>query len=61
MLHLDDEKKIVCFVKNKNRAHQGLSKKEVSEIIFDVLKIRDHLNKKRKCGRKFLILSPSAK
>ncbi|XP_065675916.1 uncharacterized protein LOC136092125 [Hydra vulgaris] len=61
VLHPDDEKEIVCFIRNKNRAHQGLSKKEVSEIILDVLKIRDHLNKNGKGGRKFLKLSPSGK
>ena len=53
VLHPDDEKEIVCFIRNKNRAHQGLSKKEVSEIILDVLKIRDHLNKNGKVEESF--------
>ena len=47
-------------IKNKNRVHQGLSKKQVLEFILDVLKIRQHTNKKSKGGRKFAKLSASA-
>ena len=48
------------FIKNKNRAHQLLSKKQVLELILDVLKICQHMNKKSKGGRKFAKLSASA-
>ena len=61
VLDPEEEEDIVCFIKNKNRAHQGLFKKEVSELILDVLKIRKHLNKKEKGGRKYLKLSLNAK
>ena len=45
---------IVEFVKNKNRCHQGVSRKEVTALIVDVLKIREHRNLKVRGGRKFV-------
>ena len=56
-----EEKEIVQFVKNKNRAHQGVSKKQVSDLIVDVLKIRQHVNMKAKGGRRYAKLSSSAR
>ena len=52
---------IACYIKNKNRAHQGLSKKQVLELTLDVLKICQHMNKKSKDGREFAKLSARAK
>ena len=57
----EEERQIVDYIKNKNRAHQGLSKKQVSELIIDILKIRHHINMKSKGGRKFAKLSTNAK
>ena len=37
-----EEEEIVQFLKNKYRVHQGVSKKQVSELIVDVLRIRQH-------------------
>ena len=56
----DEEKGTVRYIKNKNRAHQVLSKKQVLELILDVLKMRQHMNKKSKGGRKHAKLSASA-
>ena len=39
----DEENEIVRYIKNKNRAHQGLSKKDVTALILDVLRIRDNV------------------
>lgn len=56
-----EERSIVEFVKNKNRCHQGVSRKEVTALIVDVLKIREHCNSKLRGGRKFIKLSSNAK
>ena len=55
------KRRIVCYIKNKNRVHQGLSKKQVLELTLDVLKIYQHMNKKSKDGWKFAKPSASAK
>ena len=57
----DEERSIVDFFKNKNRCHQGVSRKEVTTLIVDVLKIREHCNLKVCGGRKFVKLSTNAK
>ena len=44
ILTLDEEASIVEFIKNKNRLHQGVTRKDFTGLIIDVLKIRDHCN-----------------
>lgn len=61
ILSPEEERSIVEFIKNKNRCHQGVSRKHVTSLIIDVLKIRDHFNSKIKGGRKFNKLTPNAK
>lgn len=56
----DEERSIVEFIKNKNRCHQGVSRKQVTDLIVDVLKIRDYCNSKNRGGRKFVKLSGNA-
>ena len=57
----EEEEAIVRFVKNKNRSLQGINKAELTKVLLDRLKIRQHLNRKCKGGRKFVKLSPNAK
>ena len=57
----DEEQSNVRYIKNKNRCHQGISKKHVTSLIIDVLKIRNHVNVKVKGGRRFTKLTPNAK
>ena len=59
ILKVDEENCIVEFVKNKNRAYQGLNKNDVTKLIIDVLKIR-HLRKSDKRGRNYKPLSKNA-
>lgn len=61
ILSPEEEHSIVQFVKNKNRCHQGVTKKHVTSLIIDVLKIKDHCNTKLKGGRKYVKLSANAK
>ena len=61
ILSPEEEKSIVQFVKNKNRCHQGVTKKNVTSLIIDVLKTKDHCNAKLKGGRKYVKLSVNAK
>ena len=56
-----EENSIVLFVKNKNRCLQGVNKKELTKLILDVLKIRQHTNHKIRGGRSFVKLSEHAK
>ena len=56
----DEERSIVEFIKNKNRCHQGVSRKQVGDLIVNVLKIRDYCNSKNRGGRKFVKLSQNA-
>ena len=44
ILTVDEERSIVEYIKNKNRCHQGISRKQVTSLILNVLKIRDHRN-----------------
>lgn len=61
ILTVKEEESIVTFVKNKNRSLQGINKADVTQLIINVLKIRDHWNKSRKGGRAFVRLSKNAK
>ena len=61
ILTVDEERSIVEYIKNKNRCHQGVSRKEVTALIVDVLQIRQHCNSKIRGGRKFVKLSQNAK
>ena len=40
----EEEHSIVEFIKNKNRYHQGISRKQVRDLIVDVLAIRNYCN-----------------
>ena len=57
----DEEEVVVNYVKNKNRAMQGINKAQLTKLILDVLRIRDYTNKTLKGGRKFIKLSANAK
>ena len=61
ILTVAEEDSIVSFVKNKNRALQGINKADLTRLILDVLRIRDHWNRTKKGGRAFLKLSENAK
>lgn len=61
ILTCDEECSVVEFIKNKNRCHQGITRKHITSLIVDILKIRDHYNKKANGGRKFTKLSTSAR
>ena len=60
LTHLEEES-VVRFVKNKNRCLQGINKKQLTNLILDILKIRDYANKKLKGGRRYTNLSVNAK
>ncbi|XP_066924340.1 uncharacterized protein [Clytia hemisphaerica] len=57
----EEERSVVEFAKNKNRCHQGISRRDITNLIIDVLKIRQHCNLKLRGGRKFVKLSANAK
>ena len=57
----DEELSIVTFIKNKNRAMQGLNRAELTKLIMDILRVRSFANKKMKGGRKYVKLSQNAK
>ena len=57
----EEELSVVKFLKNKNRACQGLNKAKLTKLFLDILKIRNHMNRKLKGGRKFVKLTPNAK
>ena len=56
----DEEASIVEFIKNKKRLNQGVTRKDVTGLIIDVLKIRDHCNMS-KGGRRLVKLPKNAK
>ena len=56
-----EEEFLVEYVKNKIRTYQGVGKAPLTELILKTLKIRDHLNKQAKGGRKYKALSKPAK
>ena len=41
----EEEESVVRLVKNKNRCLQGINKKELTNLILDIVKIRDYANK----------------
>ena len=57
----DEEQSIVAYVKNKNRALQGVNHFVLTKLIIDVLKIRSYANKRMKGGRKYVALSKNVK
>lgn len=57
----EEEMSIVTYIKNKNRAMQGINKAELTKLVLDVLKVRQYTNKRLKGGRKFVALSANAK
>ena len=57
----NEEQSIVAYVKNKNRALQGVNRSDLTKLIIDVLKIRSYANKGMKGGRKYVALSKNAK
>ena len=57
----NEEESVVRFVKNKNHCRQGINKKELTNLILDIVKIRDYANKKFKGGRRYSSLSVNAK
>ena len=57
----DEESSVEELVKNKNICHQGTTQKQITSLILDILKIRDHCNKKVTGGRKFQKLSADAR
>ena len=61
ILTTEEEESLVSFVKNKNRCLQGINKADLTALILDVLRIRDHVNKTKKGGRSFKKLSENAK
>ena len=58
MLTMDEEKSLVKYLVNRNRACQGLSDKQVEGVILNILSIRKQQN--RKGGRKHIPLSTNA-
>ena len=57
----DKEGSVVMFVKNKNRCLQEINKKELTNLILDIVKIRDFANKKFTGGWCYNNLSVNAK
>ena len=57
ILTVEEEESLVRFVKNKNQCLQGINKADLTSLILDVLRIRDHANKTKKGGRSFKKLS----
>ena len=56
----EEERSVVEFIKNKNRCHQGISRKQVRDLIVDVLIIRNYCNSQNRGGRKYIKLSQNA-
>ena len=61
ILKVEEEHSIVELIKNKKRCHQGISRKQATNLIIDILKIRDYCKTKNQGGHKFLKLSDNAK
>ena len=55
----EEEEIIVKYMKNRNRSMQGMNRKETTLYIHDILKLREHVNKKG--GRAHRNLSDAAK
>ena len=45
---------------NKNRAHNGVYRREANDLIVNILKIRKTANKRLKGGRKYIALTKNA-
>ena len=56
----EEERSVVEFIKNKNRYHQRISRKQVRDLIVDVLTIRNYCNSQNRSGRKYIKLSRNA-
>ncbi|XP_065655958.1 uncharacterized protein LOC136081783 [Hydra vulgaris] len=59
MILTSEEDTIVKCVCCKNYAYQAMNRKKLTNLIMDVLKIRDYANKKMKGRRKFIALKKS--
>ena len=57
---VDEENTIVRFIQNKNRCLQGLNKRDLTEVMLNVLRIRDYAYRKYH-GRRVQKLSAVAK
>lgn len=60
ILTLDEERCLVRFILNKNRACQGISRGEITNVVHDILILRKKVNKTLKGGRKYIPLSRNA-
>ena len=56
-----EEKALIQFLKNRSRSLQGINRKETTLFIHDMLKVRDHLNKRKKGGRLYQPISVNGK
>ena len=56
ILTVEEENSLVSYIKNKNRALQGINRSDVTKLIMNVLKIRSYTNKRMKGGRKYIPL-----
>lgn len=61
ILTVNEEEALVRHLKNKNRAMQGMNRKETTDLIKKMLLLRLKFNKKQKGGRKYKPLSTKAK
>ena len=56
----EEEQQLVRFMRNKNKAAQGISRKEVTKFIYDFLVIRSKVNKENR-DRRYVPLSKPAR
>ena len=56
----EEEHSVVEFIKNKNRCHPEISRKQVCNLIVDVLTITNYCNSQNHGGRKYIKLSRNA-
>ena len=56
----EEELQLVAFIKNKNRAGQGLKRDGARRMVHDILTIRKKVNMKIKGGRRYVPLSRAA-
>ena len=59
MLTTAEEESLVRHVKNRSRCLQGMSQKQVEDVVLSILRTREQVNKKG--GRRFIALSSVAK
>ena len=60
ILTKEEEDSVVHYAKNKNRSLQGVTKKDLTKVIIDVLKYCAHQNKHCKNHRNYKKLIPNA-